>query len=235
MYIYYLYDGDTILHLVLNIKEGLEEKYLELLNNYLSELVFIDECESVKLIDESLIDDENKETMYEEDGTLFLEKSEVVSIENLDDNLPRLVKIKTKKYKFLRSFTITWLRRLLPDKVLSKSNNSYVPLLSDTVRSYFAWNCFEFKTMFEYFYSEDGIFKKDKCFDFKALNSLFTDLSCYIERRFSLNHLSWYSGIDDAEGACAEGIAETSRSNKQYLKKLGKDIKPYDNKIVIDI
>jgi len=122
MFTYYLCDdNNTIYRIEFSIKQEEKNYYLSLLDNYLNELIFIEENESKKLVEKELIEEENNDNIYNENGYLSLVKDEVIKVEKIEDYLPSIITIKTKKYYFLRSYTISMLIYLLSDDI-TRSN-----------------------------------------------------------------------------------------------------------------
>lgn len=110
-------DGETIYRLEFSIKPEEKDYYISLLENYLTELIFVEEREK--------LDKENKDSLDEEDNQIFLTNARVTNASTLEDYLPLLVTIKTKKYHFLRPYTIFMLIKLLWDD-LDKIDSPYI-------------------------------------------------------------------------------------------------------------
>ena len=118
MYTYFLLeDDDTAYRIKFFINENEKEKFLSLVGNYLEEIVFIEENEIKKLVEKEKIDEENKEKIYNDEGGLFLERTEVIKTEEIEDYLPYIVTLKTTKYRFLRSYSIRLLISAFSDDI----------------------------------------------------------------------------------------------------------------------
>ena len=102
MFTYYLCaDNDTIYRLEFSIKPEEREKYLSLLDNYLNELVFLEEQEFKKLTEKSKIESEELDIISIKNGQLLLERQGVSHTEKIEDYLPWIATIKIKEYSFL--------------------------------------------------------------------------------------------------------------------------------------
>lgn len=105
MFTYYLCDdNDTIYNLEMSIKQEDKDYYLSLLENYLKELVKVNEKVEKELIEEEKILEETKENVSLEDSVIFLEKNEITNVEKIENYLPSIVTIKTKKYLMPHSY-----------------------------------------------------------------------------------------------------------------------------------
>lgn len=229
MFTYYLCDdNDTIYRIWFSIKQEEKEHYLSLLDNYLTELVFIEENELKKLVDKELIERENKESIYNENGLLSLEKIEILNIEKIEDYLPFVITIKAKKYCFLRPYTIFMLISLLSDDI-SRSNNPLTKKIYSLLgpnRYYYV----DFESIYKLFFDESGEFLKEKHFDYNSLYALFGNLDVDIELRYSANELRCFWAGDDAERASADGIVNDAILNEEMLKKLPSNFFPFDER-----
>ena len=232
MFTYYLCDdNNTIYRIEFSIKQEEKNYYLSLLDNYLNELIFIEENESKKLVEKELIEDENKDNIYNENGYLSLVKDEVINVEKIEDYLPSIITIKTKKYYFLRSYTISMLIYLLSDDITHSSN----PILKKIVSSprqkgyYFI----DFSTIYSFFFNENGNLLNGKDFDYNALRDLFQNLNVVKDTRYSANELRCFWAGDDAERAIADSIVGDAFKNKEYLNKLGNDFFTLNNQQLI--
>ena len=232
MFTYYLCDdNNTIYRIEFSIKQEEKNYYLSLLDNYLNELIFIEENESKKLVEKELIEDENKDNIYNENGYLSLVKDEVINVEKIEDYLPSIITIKTKKYYFLRSYTISMLIYLLSDDITHSSN----PILKKIVSSprqkmyYFI----DFSTIYSFFFDENGNLLNGKDFDYNALRDLFQNLNVVKDTRYSANELICFWAGDDAERAVADSIVRDAFKNKEYLNKLGNDFFTLNNQQLI--
>lgn len=227
MFTYYLCDdNNTIYRMKLSIKQEEKEYYLSLLDNYLTELIFIEENVSKRIIEKELIDRENKDSIYSNNGQLLLEKAEVLNAEKIEDYLPYIITIKTKKYSFLRPYTIFMLINLLSDDITNSNNHlaKEITSLLDLRKDYYI----DFNSIYELFFDKNGEFLKEKIFDYNSLYSLFGSLDINIELKYSANELRCFWAGDDAERATADGILYDATSNKEILKKINSDFFPFD-------
>lgn len=214
MYTYFLCDdNDTIYKVKFSIKEDDKEYYLSLLDNYLNEFVFIEENISKKLIEKESINKENKKTIANNNGILVLERTEIINIECIEEYLPYIVTIKTRKYNLLRSYTISILLNFLFDE--EKVIERYESLLRQ-VRCY----SIEFSSLYKFFYNDANEIKEENDFDYKALYSLFKNLDASVIEKYSISRLRCFDAMDDADRELAEGIITDASSNKVFLKKL---------------
>ena len=210
MFTYYLCDdNDTIYNLEMSIKQEDKDYYLSLLENYLKELVKVNEKGEKKLIEEEKILEETKENVSLEDSVIFLEKSEITNVEKIENYLPSIVTIKTKKYLMLHSYTITILIKLLA-KELEKATN---PLISKITSLLNYSRYIDFNHIYKTFFDEDGKIISEKVMDYNSLSSLLKNLEIQIDLVYSYNHLSSFWQGDDMERATAEGIINDSPKN----------------------
>ena len=217
MYTYFLCDDNkTIYKLEFSINGDEKDYYLSMLNCYLNELIFIEESEIKKLIEKDKIDEENKEKVFNKEGTLFFSKTEVANSELIEDYLPYIITLKTKKYYFLRPYTITLLLNLLSKEITS---NSRASSLLEKVEERFIM----FDSIYNFFFDKAGELKNEKYLDYTALCSLFERLDISIYDYYHTYDLHGYFGMDDADRAVAEGILEDSAKNKQMLKILNQN------------
>ena len=217
MYTYFLCDdNETVYKLEFSINGDEKDYYLSMLNCYLNELIFIEESEIKKLIEKDKIDEENKEKVFNKEGTLFFSKTEVANSELIEDYLPYIITLKTKKYYFLRPYTITLLLNLLSKEITS---NSRASSLLEKVEERFIM----FDSIYNFFFDKAGKLKKEKYLDYTALCSLFERLDINIYDYYHTYDLRGYFGMDDADRAVAEGILEDSAKNKQMLKILNQN------------
>lgn len=217
MFTYYLCDdNDTIYNLEMSIKQEDKDYYLSLLENYLKELVKVNEKVEKELIEEEKILEETKENVSLEDSVIFLEKNEITNVEKIENYLPSIVTIKTKKYLMPHSYTIYILIKLLA-KDLEKTTN---PLISKITSLLNYSRYIDFNHIYKTFFDEDGKIISEKEEDYNSITSLLKNLEIKINLVYSYNHLSSFWQGDDAERAIAEGIVNDSPKNKEALKKL---------------
>ena len=227
MFTYYLCDdNNTIYRMSFSIKQEEKDHYLSLLDNYLTELVFIEENKTKKLVEKELVEEENKDSIYSENGQLSLEKTEVLDTEKIEDYLPSIITLKTKKYCFLRPYTIFMLINLLSDNITysSKPLTKKIASLLGQNRDYYV----DFSSIYEFFFDKSGELLREKYFDYNSLYSLFGSLDIDIELRYSANELRCFWAGDDAERATADGIVHHATSNKEMLKTLNPEFFPFD-------
>ncbi len=220
IFTYYLCDdNDTIYNLKMSIKQKDKDYYLSLLKNYLKELVKVNEKVEKKLIKEEKILEKIKENVSLKESVIFLEKSEITNIEKIEkieNYLPSIVTIKTKKYLMPHSYTIYILIKLLAND-LEKTTN---PLISKIIGLLNYSRYIDFNHIYKTFFDEDGKIISEKEEDYNSLSSLLKNLEIKIDLVYSYNHLSSFWQGDDMERETAEGIVNDSQKNKEALQKL---------------
>ena len=216
MYTYYLCnDNETIYRLEFSIKPEEKEHYISLLGNYLTELVFCEEDEQKKLVEKKKIEKENKDNLSRENYQLLLEQARVTSSEEIEDYLPFVITVKTKKYSFLRSFTICLLIKLL-SKDLDKTDSPYVSKLEKLLSGFY----FDFSKILEFFGDESGNLSPERYIDYTSSINLLRNLKVNITEQYSRSALLNFWQGDEAERCIADGIVSDSDANKEALKKL---------------
>ncbi len=222
MFTYYLDDdNETIYRIEMSLKQEEKEYYLSLLNNYLTELIFVEENKLKKLVQEEEIQKENQESVGIENGQLFLEKAMVTNVEKIEDYLPSIITVKSKKYFFLRPYTICLLIKLLSNDLDKMEHHPFV----DKVISLLNHSCcIDFKLIFETFFEENGNLLNEKFYDYHAFVNLLKNLKQEITEKYSRSGLINFWQGDDAERCVAEGIASDAPANKDYLRKLNLEI-----------
>ncbi len=227
MFTYYLCDdNNTIYRMKFSIKQEEREYYLSLLDSYLTEFVFIEENITKKLVDKELVEKENEDSVYNENGRLLLKKEEILNVQMIEYYLPSIVTIRAKKYYFLRPYTIFMLINLLYDDITDSTKflAKKVASLLRKNRNYYV----DFSSIYEFFFDKSGKLLGEKYFDYNSLYSLFGSLDIDIELRYSANELRCFWAGDDAERAIADGIVHDATSNKEILKALGSEFFPFD-------
>ena len=198
MYTYFLCDDyDTIYKFKFSIKDEDKKYYLSLLENYLNEFVFIEESIIKELIKKELIESVNKETISKDGDYLILERKDVIDTQCIKAYLPYAVTIRTRKYRILRSYTISILLNLFEDDKAVMEESS----------------------LYKFFYNEEGELKQENYLDYESVCSLFRNIDVRPVERYSDAYLRLFTGIDDMEQALADGIVESSSSNKEFIKK----------------
>lgn len=213
MYTYFLCDdNNTIYKFKFSIKDEDKEHYLSLLENYLNEFVFLEEIVIKEYVKKDLIENVNKETISKEGDYLILERKDAIDTQCIEEYLPYVVTIKTRKYRFLRPYTISMLLYLFEDdKTVRKKYDSLYKL----VDFYFI----KLSSLYKFFYNEEGQLKQENYLDYNAVCSLFGNIDVRPDERYSTTYLRSFIGIDDMEQAQADGIVEDSSSNKEFIKK----------------
>ena len=213
MYTYFLCDDyDTIYKFKFSIKDEDKKYYLSLLENYLNEFVFIEESVIKEFIKKELIEGVNKETISKDGDYLILERKDVIDTQCIEAYLPYVVTIRTRKYRFLRSYTISILLNLFEDdKVVMEEYKT----LYKQVKNYYIG----LSSLYKFFYNEEGQLKQENHFDYNTVCSLFRNIDIRPVERYSAAYLRSFIGIDDMEQALADGIVEASSSNKEFIKK----------------
>ena len=213
MYTYFLCDDyNTIYKFKFSIKDEDKKNYLSLLENYLNEFVFIEESVIKELIEKDLIEGVNKETISKDGDYLILERKDVIDTQCIDEYLPYVVTIRTRKYRFLRLYTISILLYLFED---DKNVRKKYESLYKKVDFYFI----KLSSLYKFFYNEEGQLKQENYLDYESLCSLFRNIDIRPVERYSDAYLRSFAGIDDMEQALADGIVEDSSSNKEFIKK----------------
>ena len=232
MFTYYLCDDNkTIYRLELSIKREKMEYYLSLLENYLTELVFIEENETKKLVKKEKIKQENKESINFENGQLLLEKQEVLNIEEIEDYLPSIITIISKKYSFLRSYTIFMLIKLLSDDI-TRSNNTYIKKILNLFDKSRCWYV-DFSSIYGFFFNKTEEFLEDKYYDYNSLEDLLGSLDVNITAKYSVNELLSFWAGDEADREIADGIVNDATTNKNFLRRFKTDFFPFDGQQLI--
>ncbi len=227
MYTYFfLEDDDTTYRIKFFIKENEKEKFLSLVGIYLEEIVFIEENEIKKLVEKDKIDEENKEKIYNDDGVLFLERTEVIKTEEIEDYLPYIVTLKTTKYRFLRSYSIRLLISTFSDDIAT-DDARITSLLKMREISYI-----DFDDLRRFFFDEEGNFKKEGYYDYKSVCTFFDEVSIKITDIFSIKELAHSYWQDDMDREFIETVPKDTILNKQALKvldfNLGERLKNYN-------
>lgn len=219
MYFYYLCDDkETIYRVEYSIKQEDKKYYLSLLENYLNELVFVEESELKKLVEEEKIENEDEDNLGLENHLIFLNKIMVTSVDKIEDYLPFVVTVKTKKYFFLRSYTIYLLIKLL-SKDLDKIDSPYIVRIASLL-NYSIYNCVDFSSIRTIFLDESGNVFPERFHDYNSLMSLLRSLKMEITNEYSYSGLSCFWQGDDMERSFAEGVVTDSKANKKALKAL---------------
>lgn len=215
MYTYYLCDdNETILRLNLKIREEDKSYYLSLLENYLSELVFVEENEKKELVEKNQVAKKSKDKISIENCQIFLEKQMVTNTEEIEDYLPSVVTIKTKRYFFLRFFTIYVLIKLL-SKELENVNTPYIKEISELLRT----DYLDISLIYNIFW-EAGSVSAKRSYDYDSLIKILKSLEIETTNKYSKWDLINYWQGDEAERETAESIANDSTSNKEALVRL---------------
>ena len=200
MFTYYLDDDNgTIYRIEMSLKQEEKEYYLSLLDNYLTELIFVEENKLKKLVQEEEIQKKNQESIGIENGQLLLEKAMVTNVEKIEDYLPSIITLKSKKYFFLRPYTICLLIKLFSNDLDKMEHHPFV--------------------------DENGKLLNEKFYDYHAFINLLKNLKQEITEKYSRSGLINFWQGDDAERCVAEGIASDASANKDYLRKLNLEIK----------
>lgn len=222
MFTYYLCkDNDTIYRIEFSIKPEEKERYLSLLDNYLTEFVFIEEKEEKKIVEKEDIEKENKDSINIENGQLLLDRAEVLNIEEITEYLPSIIAVKTKKYSFLRSHTILLLMNLFLNDI-SHFNNPLTENIATLCRQNRYWYV-DFCSIYSFFFDKNEEPLGEKYLDYNSLKDLLKNLDVNITMRYSMNELNCFWAGDDAERATAEGIVNHALTNKKFIKKLEPD------------
>lgn len=209
-------DNETIYRIEMTLKQENKAYYLSLLENYLTELIFIEEKTVKKLVPKEEVDKENKESVNIEDSQIFLEKTKVINEEKIDDNLPFVVTIKTKKYLLPRTYTILTLICLLAKDLETIDN-----LLLAKINNLIDISCFiNFNAIVRVFFDEIGNIVSERTIDFSSYHSLLKNLDLKIDEKYSRSYLSnfWQGG--EMERETATSIVSKASLNKEALKKL---------------
>lgn len=150
MFTYYLCDdNETIYRIEMSLKQEEKEYYLSLLENYLAELIFVEESKLKKLVQEEEIETENNDSIVMENGQILLEKTIVTHVEKIEDYLPSIVTIKSKKYFFLRMYTICYLIKLLSDDLNKIEHHPFIDKIAGILKNS---HYIDFKLIFETFF-----------------------------------------------------------------------------------
>lgn len=223
MYTYYLCgDNDTIQKIKFFLKPEDKPKYLALLENFLTELVFVEKNSEKKLVNKEDIAKENNEKITMESGDIALQKKQVIEVEELGDNLPFLVTIKKQRYHFLRPWTIWFLIRLL-GKDLDKGTSPYIEVLS---KEFDRSDYLDFNELFSTFFDDQGMLTPKRAYDYEALTSLLNAIDNMVINKYSKAYLDNFWQGDDADRAVAEGIASDAVEGRKGLSRLRR----YSNK-----
>ncbi|HBA37826.1 MAG TPA: hypothetical protein DCY94_03805 [Firmicutes bacterium] len=209
-------NGKTIYRLEFSIKPENIDYYISLLENYLTELVFAEEKESKKLVEREKLDKENKDSLDEEDNQIFLTNARVTNASTLEDYLPLLVTIKTKKYHFLRPYTIFMLIRLLWDD-LDRIDSPYVVKMASLLDNS---DYIDFSQLLAIFLEESGNVCPEKYFDYNSSMCLLRGLKIEITEKYSRCALSNFWQGDEAERELADSIVSKSSSNREAIKRI---------------
>ena len=230
MFTYYLCDdNNTIYRLEFSIKPEEREKYLSLLDNYLNELVFLEEKEFKKLIEKSEMENEELDSISIKNDQLLLERQGVSHTEKIEDYLPLIATIKIKEYSFLRSYTICILINLLSDDMIHFSNPLAKKIigLHNQLQNWYV----DFSRIYEFFFTKTEQFLGEKYFDYNSLKDLLKSLNINITERYSANELKNFWAGDDAERTLADSIVEGAILNKKILERISFDFLDFDEKI----
>ena len=217
---YYLgSDNETIYKIEFSIKEKDRAKYLSLLEKYLEELVFSEETEYKKLVEEDKIEEENQEGISIENHIFFLHLSAVIEKQKIEDYLPWIVTVKKKKYSFLRSYTIFMLMALLSDD-LDKVNNSYSKQIEKLMG---CSRYINFSFVLSFFFDSSGGIIPERGLDYHSFLELLQNLEGKIIEKYSKSFLASFWQGDEAEREIADGIVGDSAANKVAIKRLNFD------------
>lgn len=225
MYFYYLCDdNETVYRVEYSIKQEDKERYLSLLENYLTEFVFVEENEVKKLVEEE-IEKENEDNLSVENHLIFLNKIMVTNVDKIEDYLPFVVTVKTKKYFFLRSYTIGILITLL-SKDIDKVDSPYIIEIASLLNNF---NYIDFSLIRNIFLDESGNVYHERFNDYNSLMNLLRSLKMEITEKYSYSGLSCFWQGDDMERSLAEGIVTDSKANKKALKELNLEFREVKN------
>lgn len=217
MFSYYLCnDGETIYRIEFSLKQKDKKKYVSLLENYLNELVYVEETEIKKLIEDSKIKKENKEDFSIEKYMIFLRRSTVIDVNKIEEYLPFVVTLKIKKFFLPRFWTISVLIKLLSEdlKCFGDSNIGKIAHLlgySEYI---------DFNLINSVFFDEAGNLFPERFYDYHSLIELLRSLEVTITEKYSRSLLINFWQGDEAERELAEGIVLDSSANRKALKNL---------------
>lgn len=157
-----------------------------------------------------------------ENGQILLEKTMVTHVEKIEDYLPSIITIKSKKYFFLRTYTICFLIKLLSDDLDKIEHHPFIDKIVGMLKNS---RYIDFKLIFETFFDKEGKILNEKIYDYQAFINLFENLQKKISEKYSRSGLMNFWQGDDADRCVAEGIATDAPVNRNYLRKLNLEIK----------
>lgn len=222
MFTYYLCDdNETIYRIELSIKPEEKKYYLSLLENYLTEMIFIEEKELKKIVKEEAVEEENSDDLSIEDNCLFLKKTIVTGMDRIEDYLPLIVTVKTKRYFFLRSYTIFMLIKLLSDE-LNQIDSLYAIKTENLLNNF---NYIDFSLIYTIFFNQFGTIINKKIYDYNSLMNLLRSVEVKVTEKYSKSELSTFWQGDEAERCLAEGIVSDSKANKEAIITLKRTVK----------
>ena len=153
-----------------------------------------------------------EETISKDGDYLILERKDAIDTQCIEEYLPYVVTIRIRKYRILRSYTISILLNLFED---DKAVMEEYKTLYKQVKNYYIG----LSSLYKFFYNEEGELKQENHFDYNTVCSLFRNIDVRPVERYSVAYLRSFIGIDDMEQAQADGIVESSSSNKEFIKK----------------
>lgn len=217
MFTYYLCnDGETIYRIEFSLKQEDKKEYLSLIENYLGELIFVEEAEQKKLMKEEQIKKEGKDTFSIDDYKIFLKKTTVMSFDKIEEYLPFVVTLKTRKYFLLRFWTICILIKLF----LADCNEFENPDVNKIAHLLGNSQYIDFSLIYSVFFDESGNLFPERFYDYDSLMRLLKKLDITITEKYSRSALINFWQGDEAERELADGIVSDSLTNKKALKKL---------------
>ncbi len=217
MFSYYLCgDGETIYRVEFSLKQDEKKKYLSLLENYLSELIYVEEVEIKKIMKEEEIKKENKEDFSIEDCMIFFKSTTVIDVCNIEAYLPSVVTLKIKRFSLLRFWTIFLLIKLLSEDLKCFGNPNIIKIAHLLGYSEYI----DFSLMNSVFFDGAGNLFPERFYDYHSLIELLRSLEVTITEKYSRSSLINFWQGDEAERELADGIVLDSSANRKALKNL---------------